>query len=72
MILETSQKTSNIHPHALDKGNLNELDVMATTYEVWMNSEVMFSSGVIHMDKPVLAVRQKLKFTSFVQILEAV
>ena len=40
--------------------------------EVRMNSYMIFSYGVLHMDIPVLANQQKLTFISSVQTQDAV
>ena len=46
--------------------------MLSTVGEVRINSEAMFSSGLLHMDSLVLPDEQKFTFISSVQMLDAV
>ena len=54
------------------RSKLDEQHILRTAGEVRANSKVMFSYGLLHIDVPVLANQQRLKYTSYVQTLDAV
>ena len=46
--------------------------MLTTAAEAEVNLKVMFSGGLFHVDKPVLADKQELRFISSVWTLDAV